>query len=445
MRARVLATVILLASCGSAGPALTTTTTDTAAPPDTTAAGAVTGMTTTTLAGDATWTKCGTIECGVLAGSGVHMYRRAATGESRGTLVLLPDYEGLRARDLAEQATVMVGPAARSFDVIAVSPRGSYDSTPLPCATQDVMSADPAAVAESCRSDQALSPQTMGAVGAVADLQQMVTSLRTGPVNVVGWGRGATIAAVWEMLQPESVMRAVLDSPDDPGVPQPKVAELNRTAEDAAVARVMAWCTEHLSCPFVENAAKRTRFVRKDIRDHRIGVDTAHATDASFRLAFRRVIASGDYGAVFQALAAAEKNDYAPLVDLASVPEWSARIAGQCADMSARDADEIIAADKAFVPTPTLFRVGLGASVAQVCTQMPESPDPLGEIAPASGTEPGVVQVFVGSGDGVTAPGMVKAMAKRVKWKFRAVRANRHLVVGYDRTTTTWVSDFLLG
>ena len=40
---------------------------------------------------------------------------------------------------------------------------------------------------------------------------------------------------------------------------------------------------------------------------------------------------------------------------------------------------------------------------------------------------------------------MVKAFSQRAAWKFRAVKSDGHLVVGHDRTTTEWVSNFLLG
>ena len=432
MRAWALAGLVLLSACGSGNSAATTTTETpaTTAPP----------LTTTTLAPGAVWTPCGAIRCGVLAGSKVKVYSRAATtGDGLGTLVMIPDFEGPTARELVEQATVMVGPVARSLDVVSLSPRGGPDSMPLPCNITD----DPVATAQSCRSNQALQPENMGTIAAVADLQELVRAMNLGPVRVVGWGRGATIAAAWAMLHPESIEQAVLDSPDDPEISPVTVAEANRINEDAALANVMAWCTEHISCAFVENAAKRVKLVLSRIRDQREGAVAAKATETTFRLAFRNVIRSGNYGAIFQVLAAAENNDYAPLVELAGTPPWAARIAAECADVSAADAEAIIAADAAFTPTPTLFRVGYGASIMQVCTGMPESPNPLGQVAAVKSDNPPDVQVFVGTGDGETSPSMVRGLAKRMKWKFHSVPANRHLVVGFDRTTTQWVSDYL--
>lgn len=428
MRAWALAAVVVLSACGTAGPAAETSRASTA--PE---------FTTTTVTPDITWTKCGAIECGVLAGSNVQTYfRRSTNGDSLGTLVLIPDFEGPTARDLVEQATVMVGPVTRSMDVLSLSPRGSGDSTPLPCVFGD----DPVATAQSCRSNPALQPETMGTVTAVDDLEQLARAMKLGPVRVVGWGRGATIAATWVMMHPDSIEQAVLDSPNDPEISPVTVAEANRITEDAAVANVMAWCTEHISCALVENATKRTKIVLARLRQQRAAAVAAKATEITFRMAFRNVIQSGDYGSIFHALAAAEDDEYAPLVELAGEPRWAARIAAECADVAASDVDSIITADSEFRPTPTLFRVGFGASVMKVCAEMPESPYPLGQVAVTESANPPDVQVFVGTGDGETSPSMVRGMAKRMKWGFHPVPANRHLVVGFDRATTKWVSDY---
>jgi pimeloyl-ACP methyl ester carboxylesterase len=421
-------------------------------------------MTTTTTPTDpasaVTWTNCGDIECGVLRVPSTHrqpdsgpisvgVYSRRAATARVGTLVLLPDYDGPTARDLATLPTVHVGAAARQFDVLAVSPRGFFDSTPLPCSLAAPYIApelDASAASAACRSNPALEASSYGVIESVADLETLMASLRTGPVSVVGWGRGATIAATWKLMHPSSIESMVLDSPDDPGVSPVRVAAMNRAAEDAAVNAVMAWCTAHISCPLFENAGKRVGLVSERIREGRA---SSGATMATFRLAFLKAVTTGDYGALFRALSLAENEDYAPLVDFAdtkasgATSRVAARIAGTCSDLSATDAEEIIAADAGF--EETLFRIGSGDTFPRVCIGMPESADPLGFVTAADGARGSRVQVFVSATDGVTSPEMVKAFAKRAAWKFRAVKANGHLVVGRDRTTTDWVSNFLLG
>ena len=211
--------------------------------------------TTTTTAADPSavnWTNCGDIECGVLRVPSTHrdpasrqisvgVYSRKAVAEPVGTVVLLPDYDGPTARDLAELPTAYLGAAARRLDVLAVSPRGFFDSAPLPCTLTMPYVApnqDAFAVSASCRSNEQLNTVAYGVKESVGDLETLVSSLGIGPVSVVGWGRGATIAAVWKLLHPASISSMVLDSPDDPGISPVKSAALNRAAEDLSLIHI---------------------------------------------------------------------------------------------------------------------------------------------------------------------------------------------------------------
>jgi hypothetical protein len=51
--------------------------------------------------------------------------------------------------------------------------------------------------------------------------------------------------------------------------------------------------------------------------------------------------------------------------------------------------------------------------------------------------------VNIARGDQVTAPSVVRAMAMRMKWTYKSIYANRHLVVGYDNATTVAAMNFL--
>jgi pimeloyl-ACP methyl ester carboxylesterase len=431
--------------------------TDTVAPGLTTVAGTTPGP-----ARALTWQPCGQVECGTLtvapregddataASLRIAAYRRApSVSPAVGTLVLLPDWEGFTARDLAEKAPLVVGPAAHQFTVVAVSPRGFYDSSPLPCGVSFAHVTTPVEaqpLAAACSGDGAAVPGApMGVLAAVRDLEALVSAGELGQVSVVGWGRGATIAAAWKLLHPASIFAAVLDSPNDPGVAPAVMAARNLQAEDAAVAAVMKWCTSHISCPLVENAAKRVQFVIDDINQ---GKSNAGATVATVRHAFLRTVMSGDFGAFFHAMEDAEKMDFAPLVEVSGqdgkTSSLAARIAGTCSDMSASDIDSVIAGDAAF--EATVFRAGYGATIPLVCAQMPVSMrEPLGTVRAATGARSSRVKVYVSAADGVVSPDAVRAFAKRADWRFREVKSSRHLVVGFDRTTTLAVSNFLLG
>jgi hypothetical protein len=53
------------------------------------------------------------------------------------------------------------------------------------------------------------------------------------------------------------------------------------------------------------------------------------------------------------------------------------------------------------------------------------------------------VMVTVARGDQVTAPSVVRMMAKNLQWQYRPVFANRHLVLTFDAATTTSALQFL--
>lgn len=452
----------VLAACGGGGQVAGTSSvpTEGSGAPVTSAAGVVT--TTAAPEGALRFTPCVAIECGTLTVPSTHddpsspalkvaVYRRAATsteGESRGVLVLIPDWTGWTARELAEKSGILLGSFTRDFDVVAMSPRGSYDSSPLPCGTPPTYvehADDAAAIAQKCTANTALPASSYGTIEAAGDASSLVEALGEPQVKVLAWGRGATIAAAWKLMHPEEISAAVLDSPEDPGITPQRAAQMNLVANDAAVNAVMKWCTSHISCPFVENAGKRVGFVLKDIRDGKAG----STTEADFRLAFQNAMDSGDFGTLFRALAAAENDDFAPLRDFAdrdnpsAAQAFAARVAGQCSDLAANDADAIITDDAEF--EFTLFRAGFGMTLPRICLEMPESPQPLGFVRAADGAKGALVQTFVANGDGAVSPAMVTGLSKRLQWKNKVIRASRHLVIGFDRTTTAAAAKFLTG
>ena len=448
----VVAATFVAAACGTA--------TERAVPATDPATTAVKSVAPGSAGRSVEWTPCGAVQCGALDVPASHtdpagpvlriaLYRRAATaGAPQGTLLLLPSFDGPSARQLAEQATVMVGPAARSLDVVAVSPRGFFDSSALPCGVQTQWVTDPgraAEIAAACVVDRGDTATSLGLLDSADDVERVVSALGARRVKAVGWGRGATILAAWKMRNPASSSFVVLDSPDDPGIALARVASLNRTAEDAALAATLMWCTSHISCPLVENAAKRVGFVLEDIEAGTAGPVTV----SDFRLAFTRAMATGDVGALFGAFASAEKGDFAPLAAFAGAAgsadeaAFAARVAAACSDLSREESRKIAAADAAF--ETLLFRVGLGATIPLVCASMPEPTRPLSPLEPAAAARGAAVRVFVAAGDPATSPAMVRAFAKRLDWEFSQVEASGHLVVGRDRAVTDAVSRFLSG
>jgi hypothetical protein len=109
--------------------------------------------------------------------------------------------------------------------------------------------------------------------------------------------------------------------------------------------------------------------------------------------------------------------------------------------VSRADAKRIAQAHAAVKPYK--FTIGSEAALYAMCAQIPESERPLGAVKPAALATGARVLVNIARGDQVTAPSVVRAMAKKMKWTYTSVYANRHLVVGYDNATTVAAMKFL--
>ena len=133
---------------------------------------------------DIVWLPCGEVECGRISvpvhkgldSSGrfsISMYRRKAlTGSSPRTLLLLPDREyGSDARTMAEKAVLTFGNAITKFDVISVAPRGAVDAV-MPVGSET----------------------EIGTLDMADDLEAVRSALHVKKVSVIGWGSGATTA-----------------------------------------------------------------------------------------------------------------------------------------------------------------------------------------------------------------------------------------------------------
>jgi hypothetical protein len=109
--------------------------------------------------------------------------------------------------------------------------------------------------------------------------------------------------------------------------------------------------------------------------------------------------------------------------------------------VSRADAKRIAQAHAAVKPYK--FTIGSEAALYALCAQIPESERPLGSLKPAPLAKSARVLVNIARGDQVTAPSVVRALAKKMKWTYTSVYANRHLVVGYDNATTVAAMKFL--
>ena len=374
------------------------------------------------------WLPCGQIECGKisvpidkdLASSStvsLSLYRRKAiTGASPRTLLLLPDREfGSDARTLAEKAVLTFGTTITKFNVISIAPRGAIDAV-LPAGSET----------------------EIGTLGMADDLEAVRAALNVKKVSIMGWGSGATTAAAFIMQNPTKIQTVVLDSPIDPSTSLVKQASQHIAATTFGVKTAMRWCASHLSCTMNANVANELDLLKTNIRLGR--VDPGITFEAVARAALRTIV-DGHAQELFGAITAANNKDSKPLVALIGTAPTAVNAYGRCADVSRANAKKIAQAHAAVKPYK--FTIGNEATLYAMCAQIPESDRPLGALKPATLATGARVLVNVARGDQVTAPSVVRAMAKKMKWTYAPIYANRHLVVGYDNATTVAAMKFL--
>ena len=374
------------------------------------------------------WLPCGQIECGKIsvpidkdiASSGtvsISLYRRKAiSGSSPRTLLLLPDREfGSDARTLAEKAVLTFGTTITKFNVISVAPRGAVDAI-MPAGNET----------------------EIGTLGMADDLEAVRAALNVKKISIMGWGSSATTAAAFIMQNPTKVQAAVLDSPIDPSSSMFKQAQQHIAATTFGVKTAMRWCASHLSCPMNANVAKELDLMKTNIRLER--VDSGITFEAVARAALRTIV-DGHAQELFTAITAANNGNSKPLLTLVGTAPTAVNAYGRCADVSRADAKRIAQAHAAVKPYK--FTIGSEAALYALCAQIPESERPLGSLKPAPLAKSARVLVNIARGDQVTAPSVVRALAKKMKWTYTSVYANRHLVVGYDNATTVAAMKFL--
>jgi pimeloyl-ACP methyl ester carboxylesterase len=375
-----------------------------------------------------TWLPCGPIECGkifvpVTKGLStseriqISLYRRKATsGSSPRTLLLLPDREyGPDTRTLTEKALLTFGTAITKFNVISVAPRGAIGAV-MPAGSET----------------------NIGTLAMADDVDAVREALHLKKVSIIGWGSGATTAAALIMQNPTRVQAAVLDTPIDPSTSLVKQAPQHIAATKLGVETAMRWCASHLACPMNANVAKGLDLLKTRIRLER--VDPAITFEAVARAATRTIV-EGHTQELFTAITAANNKDSKPLIALIGTAPTAAQAYGRCADASRADAKKIARAHAAVKPYK--FTIGSEAALYAFCADITESARPLGSIKPAALATGARVLVNIARGDQVTAPSVVRAMAKKMKWTYAPVYANRHLVVGHDNATTVAAITFL--
>ncbi len=349
------------------------------------------------------------------------LYRRMSPVSKKAPVLLLvaDRFDGVTPRALAETAPLLFGTYTNGYTVISVASRGMLDS-PLP-------------VSASAR---------IATLDVAEDLQLLHQALGVKKVFVMGWGSGASAVVTWQMQYPKSVAAAVVDAPVDPASPMgPQLAEQLASTERAGVTAVK-WCASHLSCSINAIVADEIGRFRLKMLENRL---PAGITADVVSRAASRAIAMGAPGKIFDAmLRAMDARDGATMLTLAGAAPTVATAAPACADVSGTLAQQFSAAAAALHAKHTrLIHTGNEHLTYAFCTDMPESTRTLGAVQPAESSTGARVMVTIARGDPYTPPAPARAMAKRMKWTYASVAANRRFVLGVDEAITAAAMEFL--
>lgn len=195
------------------------------------------------------WSACGSNECGTLEvpinyqdlSEGtieLALEKAAATGDSIGSLVVNPGGPGAPGTDMATQASDYFPAKLReSYDIIGFDPRGTGDSSPIDCLTDDEVDEwlatdpdpdEPAEVdrstAESakywsgCKAKSGDLAGHVSTVEAARDMDVLRAALGEDKLDYLGFSYGTRLGATYAELYPEKTGRLVLDGAIDPSI-----------------------------------------------------------------------------------------------------------------------------------------------------------------------------------------------------------------------------------
>lgn len=377
------------------------------------------------------WLPCGEIECGQvslkvdseapdLGSVKVALYRRASQRSAKApTLIMLSDRRfGYSPRTLAEEAALHFGSSVDGYNIVSVASRGMADS-PMPAGAET----------------------RIATLDVVEDLEVIRETLGVSSVFAMGWGTGATAITTWKMQYPESITAAVVDAPKDPSKSMGQQIVTQLESSRLAAMTAVKWCASHLSCDLnAEVADEIQRFKLKMLT----GTVPPAVTKEIVARAAANALAVNRPNDIFTAIAEAMDGNAEPFVTLAG-PELVASDAyATCADVpQATAARMALRAAEMHAEKTRQFPIGSEPTMYALCAQLPPSPRPLGEVKAFDEAKDGKVLVTIARGDPIVPPAPARKMAASMKWTYKSVYANQHLVVGFDRAITAAAMEFL--
>lgn len=378
----------------------------------------------------------------------VPLGRRHADDPERriGVLLVNPGGPGDDALWMISEARFLFGEELlERFDIVALSPRGTFEATAVDCWSGDdwargVTSADwsPDDDGEAEALDRLIDEILAGCVerhgemlehvsttDTVGDLALLVEALGEDEVSYLGFSYGTVLGAAFATAHPELVRAAVLDAAYHPVGDPLETALVQARAVDARLVRIYDDCDADPACPIRGGARGAFERVAAAVvaADRRTDPDLPPVTERSLAetLLWREDAYTGQPPrSLLAAVASADGGDWTPLQrEFLSVVElWSGYGANtpiSCLDWPHRGGAVVPPGlqERYAAEAPSLHALFPTVTVERVCERWPIDPEPLPTPLSAAGAGP--ILVLTATGDPVTPPGGARLLADELR------------------------------
>ncbi|WP_051198182.1 alpha/beta fold hydrolase [Gordonia shandongensis] len=216
-----------------------------------------------------------------------HVYRQAADGPRRGTIMSFPSGPG----STADVGLTELADLAPGYDFVGIDPRGVADTAPVQCSASAILKAplvtpaDPAAfartrdartaIAPSCVTEPASLRDHMDAYSNAKDAEAFRQALGGHRVVTTGTSYGTLLAFRYLELFGHHAAGAVLDGVMNPGEDPVSFQTVAARGDQAGFDEFAAWCRTDRRCTVPHRDAARTLATARRVADRGLipGVD----------------------------------------------------------------------------------------------------------------------------------------------------------------------------
>ena len=243
------------------------------------------------------WSTCGGFQCAEAtvplnwdAPSGatitLALIRKAATGDSHGSLLVNPGGPGASGYDfIRDSLSYAVSPKLQAgYDIVGFDPRGVnhssavkcyddpkqmdvflYDIAPFPAGTDqwiDYQEKSNAEFGKACVSFTGELLAHVDTVSAARDLDVLRAALGDKKLNYLGYSYGTLLGGTYAELFPKKTGRLVFDGAVDPATTEFDVTKTQGTGFESALRAFVADCVTGTKCPFRGDVDAAMRTIR---------------------------------------------------------------------------------------------------------------------------------------------------------------------------------------